>query len=262
MRKLGIRCFGFNNLTDEEYIKLVSEVGFNCVSTNVEKSDVEQLKWAKLLKKYNLEYENMHAPFDHINDMWLTGENGDKMLKELKDSVCRCNLVGVSTMIVHLSSGFNAPFVNDLGISRFIELVNFAKEKNVKIAFENLRKISNLAWAMEYFENYENVGFCWDVGHEACFSPNKHFMPFYGERLIALHIHDNNCMLGCDEHFIPFDGKIDFNYVCNEIRKSKYQGPITLEVLYGESYKNVSPKDYFLKAYNVAKKIRNMVENV
>ena len=260
MRKIGINLNAKLGLTNEEYIRLISQLGFTATFTG--NRDPQTLPAiGESCAKYGVICETLHAPFGHINDIWLPGDDGDAMLCELKLCVDHCGIVGAGVMVTHLSSGNRAPSITDLGRARFTELVDYAASKNVMIAFENQRKLANLAWALETFD--ESVaGFCWDCGHEGCFTPGRQYMPLFESRLICTHIHDNSGNYNEDQHLIPFDGSLDFSCVARQLRDSGYQGSLMLEVIAANSahYDNISVETYLQCALNAAEKLRDMVD--
>ena len=127
------------------------------------------------------------------------------------------------------------------------------------IAFENQRKLANIAWAFEAFTT-ETVKFCWDCGHEFCFTPGRHYMPLFGDRLICTHIHDNTAVFNDDSHFLPFDGACDFVYVADTLRNSDYTGSLMLEVGNPSRYGELSPQEFLKKAWDAAVRLRTMVD--
>ena len=263
--EIGINLHAMVGLTDEAYIKTIAELGFRatfCMAQPRER--MEQL--GRLCAAENIRFDTLHAPFDHINDIWLDCEGGQRMLAELKDCVDQCLVVGAPIAVVHLSSKMKPPTITDIGRGRFEELVAYARKKGVKIAFENQRKLFNLAWAFETFGPEDGVGFCWDCGHENCFTPGKQFMPLFGDRLICTHIHDNNGVFNEDKHMLPFDGTLDYQRVARQLRESGYQGTLMLEVMAGtnhhyegENYQGMSPQEYLQRAAAAAKRLANMV---
>ena len=261
MRKIGINVGLKRDLDLDSLIPQLKALGFDAIFTGMPALKLIP-KIKKLLEENDMEWETLHAPFGHMNDMWLEGEAGEIMLRELLNCVDCCVLGGVKIAVVHLSSGDNAPPVTDIGRRRFTELVEYAAAKNVTIAFENQRKLANLAWAMETFGPDSNVGFCWDCGHESCFTPGREYMPIFGKRLICTHIHDNHGIYNGDDHMLPFDACMDFEKVARRIRESGYEGSLMLEVGPGahEIYQDMSWDDFFARAAAAVKRLRDMVD--
>ncbi|MBE6787657.1 MAG: sugar phosphate isomerase/epimerase [Ruminococcaceae bacterium] len=266
MQKLGINIDAMEDFNAsvlksdyKDTIKLIATLGFGAIFSDMTFLKPPE-KIAECCSKYSLEYQFIHAPFKNINDIWYEGLNGDQILKTLCDSVDASSRANVPIIVVHVSSGFVPPPISKTGKERFKTLVSYAQNKNVKIAFENLRVPKYLKWAMDTFKDTSSVGFCWDIGHENCFTTGIDFMSLYGDRLLCTHIHDNQKQLGRDLHLIPFDGKIDFNHMAKRLKNSDYKGPLMLEVFSkNEIYDGVTTEQFYTKAYNAAQKIRNLI---
>ncbi len=255
-RPLGINLHALSGLTDEEYLKTIAEIGFQRTFTGVyEKDRIARI--AELCAKYGIFWETIHAPFSGINNIWLADDAG--MLDRLKNAVDCCALAGVGIVIVHLSSKEDAPEITDLGRDRFKRLAEHAHNQNVLLAFENQRKLANLAWAMEVFPP-EIAGFCWDCGHESCFTPGKRYLSMFANRLVCTHIHDNSGTYNDDAHRIPFDGSIDYGYVTTALRDAGYKGSLMLEIGHDVSYDDVPPRAFLEKAYSAAERLREMTD--
>ncbi len=259
--QLGINLYCYGNedeLSLERQAELMKENGFTR-TFDFPSSKETCKKNANLLANYGITYDTLHAPFDGINNIWKDSEDGEMMLSRLTDGVDKCTVVGAETLIVHLSSGIPAPRINDVGFSRFDRLMEYAGRKNVRIAYENQRFVANIAAVLE---EYKEAGFCWDVGHEECFTGGRRYMPLFGKRVCALHIHDNHKEFNKDEHMLPFDGKIDYDRITSSIAESEYTGTLMLEVIRHNShyYDDVSAEEYYRRAGNAAKKLRQMVE--
>ncbi len=260
MRNVGINLHAMAGLSDEEYIRYIASLGFKGLFTGSRTTERERLyNIANACAASGVAFETMHAPFDHINDIWSADESGDAMLSELIACVDNCAAVNVPIAVVHLSSGINAPSITDVGRARFAKLVEYAGEKGVHIAFENQRKLANLSWALETFSD---AGFCWDCGHENCFTPGRQYMPLFSDRLICTHIHDNNGVFNQDLHLLPFDGTSDFERIANQLRTSPFEGTLMLEVIAASStnYETVSVTDYLDKAYAAVTRLASMAE--
>lgn len=260
MRKIGVNLIRFPEMSDEDILRASAEAGFGAIFTGMMEEE-RQLRCAELMARFGLEYETIHAPFDGINSIWLDGDDGENMLARLIGCVDRCAQVSASIAVVHLSSGENPPSITDIGRARWARLAEHAKKKNIRIAFENQRKLANLAWAMETFGAEDSVGFCWDCGHESCFTPGREYMPLFGSRLICTHIHDNKGIYNEDDHWIPFDGNIDYSRFAEHIRKSGYQGSLMLEIAYSRPrYAGMPAREYLEKAAAAAKRLVQMAD--
>ncbi len=254
--KYGINMDCFEGLEPKNAAKLMKENGFSTtfVGTYYPKLD----EFFAEAEANGIEVEFMHAPFRGINDMWKPTLEGEAYLKALTDAVDICEEHSVKALVCHISSGVNPPNINDVGFLRFERLVEYAKAKNVRIAFENIRKLANHAYMLE---KLPDATFCWDTGHEECFAYGLRFMPIFGNRLDVVHIHDNFCKFNGDEHLLPFDGCIDFDRVAKSIAEANLNNSLMLEVSnVNEIYKNTSPEEYFSKAAIAVKELITKIE--
>lgn len=261
MREIGINLQIRPGLCAIDFIKRAAGLGFNTLFTDTP-SERDLHIIANTLAANGMRYETIHAPFEHINDIWLDRECGDVMLDELKQAVDRCVTACVPVAVIHLSSGNNPPPISEIGLARYARLVEYAAGKGVKIAFENQRKPERLAWAFERFGRMAHVGFCFDCGHEGCFTPNVQYLPVYGDKLLCTHIHDNDCVQEHDLHMLPFDGRIDFGRIARQLRDTRYQGPLTLEIHAQNSnkYDFMTVQAFLEKAAMSIKRFRSMVD--
>ena len=269
MNKIGINYYNGWNLKYDEQLKMLKEIGYDSFFTGhfTDKPGEERstAAFAEAAAKYGLCYESIHAPFDTINDIWSTDEIGDVTLKRLTNCVEDCGKFGIPVTVVHLSSGLNPPHINDAGRLRFDKLVECAVKNNVTVAFENQRRLGNLSFIMELYQDVKNVGFCWDVGHEACFARGIEFMPLFGNRLVYTHIHDNTSIFNVDLHMLPYDGNI--NYDRTEELLAKYLGDVSLTLEVFPEYKNdphgkyahMSAFEFHKTAFDKAVKLRERI---
>ncbi len=262
MYRLGINYTSSSGLPPEENFALFKTLGFDAVFTGCDDDLHKTERYATAAAKSGLFFESLHAPFDHINDLWKNGEDGDLMQKRICSCIERCGEYDIPIAVVHLSSGDNAPHICDTGKMRFDAIVECAVKNGVTVAFENQRKLANLAFVMELYDKIKNVGFCWDVGHEHCFADGREFMPLFGKKLVYTHIHDNLCEHDGDLHMIPFDGKINYQRAGEHIRNSHFFGTLTLEIFKkAPLYADVTAEKFYKKAYGAIEKFRKMCMN-
>ena len=260
MRKIGINMHAKHGLSSEDFVRVAKDLGFSTVFSMPKEPKI-MLKNAELLAAVGMSYETLHAPFKGINAIWKDHDDGEQMLKKLIACIDMCVSVGAPIAVVHLSSGDTPPPPTDIGRGRFIRLVDHAISRGITVAVENQRQLHNISWAFEEFQDTRAVGFCWDCGHEGCFTPGRHYMPLFGDRLICTHIHDNTGVYDADDHFLPFDGKLDFEYVANTIKASGYTGSLMLEIKgNGDRYAELSVEAFLERAATAAKKLRTMID--
>ncbi|MBR2018984.1 MAG: sugar phosphate isomerase/epimerase [Clostridia bacterium] len=256
--KIGVNLNCYGPLPLEEQFSLLKRYGFDttfCISENPLLAEA-----IALAKREGIVFETLHAPYREINAIWSAGEEGEAFLARLIASVESCAANEIPTLVVHLSSGLTPPRINDLGNERFDRLMEVAHREGVKIAYENQRMIANLAMAMEV---YPEAVFCWDVGHEACFTGDRDYMALFSKRIGALHLQDNLCEFNKDLHLIPYDGAIDMENAAKRLAQSDYKGSIMLELVRSkwEGYAKLTPDEYYAKAADAARRFGARVES-
>lgn len=254
---IGIGIFGGNPI--DRQIELLKKNGVSRTFISSEWEDFESVM-AKF-KENGIICETLHAPFDNINDMW--GRDpfaANRMIRRLKDAVRKCARYNIPVAIVHLSSGRPMPEITKQGIRRYDRLMRYADRLGVKIAYENQRYLENISFFMD---RHPNAGFCYDVGHENGFTHGIMFMEHFGDRLCALHVHDNRCGDNTDDHMIPFDGNISYDYAMKYIAESGFEGTMMLEVNPKAKtvYEAVSNEEFHERAATAAKRLADMVES-
>ena len=159
-RKLGINSDCCRNMPETEMLGLIRDTGFEAVFTSAWLPE-EVAPLRKECDRQGLNLEFIHAPFKGINQMWLSSEEPE-IFRNLLQSVDTASDNGIPILVTHISSTWKPPEINSLGQDRFDRLVEFAKEKNVIIAFENLRVVGNVAYFGDRYYDEKHVRFCYD----------------------------------------------------------------------------------------------------
>ena len=241
----------------QEVIEAFLENGVKRTFVNIEHPQFDEAMEA--LAKAGITVDNFHAPFKGLNAIWEPGEVGEEMLNKLLAGVDACVKYGVGVMVGHVSNGSPMPPIIPEGLARYDKLMAYAQEKGVTIAFESHRFVENVAY---FLERYPQAGFCLDTSHEHGFTPGVRYLPMWGDRLVATHISDNDCVCNYDMHMIPFDGIIDFGQMARELVQYGTDVTLMLELKPDnhEKYKDVTIKDYYASAAKSVKRLAEMVE--
>ena len=142
---------------------------------------------------------------------------------------------------------------DETGLRRFYRIAEAAERYGVYLALENSVFPEYLQFIFDNIKS-EHIGFCYDSGHEHAFAPDFNYLPKFGDRLFALHLHDNDGVH--DNHFVPFCGTIDWNTKIEDLKKRKlWETTVTLEsCIYGEE----TLEDGLKRSYEAAKKLAEM----
>jgi len=263
-RKLGINATCLLEISAVDALEKIKAAGFETFFTGHYKMD-DVTALAKRAKEVGIDYEFIHAPFRNINQMWMSGLGYLEVVDYMKESIDAAAQNGIPYVITHIQSTWTPPHVNDLGFERYDELVIYARERGVTLAFENLRVLEHIACALDRYEGIDNVKFCFDNGHEHCFTKTIPFMDVFTNRVCCTHIHDNHGRIfgdkvtETDEHLLPFDGTYDFERMMRKLDEYGYEGSLMLEVSQGKTpYKNMTHEEFLTTAYERIKKISEM----
>ncbi len=268
MRKLGCNAEALLGNDIFKNMELIKAAGFDSTFFYWD-DDTDIQKYMEKANMLDLEVESLHAPYRDVNSVWLEGDEGDAFIEKIRRAIKTAAKYNIAVVVLHTSKDIDPPKTSPIGLLRFKKLIIEAERKGVKLAFENTKIIRHLSLILEYFKS-DSVGYCYDCSHEKCYTPGYHFMPLFGDRAFCTHIHDNNGLAETkdisdrdDLHRIPFDGIIDFERVCNEIKESGYKGNLTLELKNGEPscyYKDLTAEEFYKKAFVAAEKLRAMVD--
>ncbi len=269
-QKIGISINNNRPIPNRQLIEMLSQIGFDAVSPKW-KPDIDLGEIYAITKEFDMIIQSVHAPYDKTNLLW-DKDNCNEAKDEILKSIDDCAKYDIEVLVMHTWIGFDYAFNKDtLYFGAFDEIVEYAKNKNVKIAFENTEGEEYLFELMKRFSEYDNVGFCWDSGHEMCYNYSKDLLSIFGEKLFMTHINDN---LGIsdfngriywtdDLHLLPYDGIGDWNYNVKRLKKSKKLDILNFELNISSKpnrhendiYSQMPLNLYYTEAYKRACKI-------
>ena len=251
-----------------EQIGLIQAAGFDGFFTAW---DGDLMQYRRRAEETGMYYQSVHAPYRGTGAMWQPGEAGEAALQQLLHCLRDCAAARVPIMVSHTYYGdLTAAVPTALGLDRYGVLTLEAERLGVQIAFENTEAEDCLRALLEAFPG-KNVGFCWDSGHEQCYSRGKDLLALFGERLIATHLNDN---LGPrhpdgitptdDLHLLPYDGVIDWDKTMQRLRRLPFGGPLTFELKThskpgqheNDAYRAVPLEHYLREAFHRALRVR------
>jgi sugar phosphate isomerase/epimerase len=263
----------YNEADDEASMKYASEIGLEAIEFNMDhlinpteyvqgkrfplcdKPLEELVAYYAPLKtaseKYNVKIAQMHAPFP----IWQ--ENDEKAtdyLLQVLEKVCAvCAYVGCSMLIVHPHNTKDEQELWRANLAMYERLIPAAKKYKVTVCLENLLAMngdeivggvcSSAKQTIELIDTLNEkagekvFGFCFDIGHANASSMDvRSYLNSLGDRVTALHIHDNNGK--SDAHLIPYtqirdqwgvELGVDWEAFLGGLKDIGYQGALIFE---------------------------------
>ena len=271
-QKIGISIGNSYAIPTTEVVKLVARTGFEAISP-AWKQGIDLNDVIDTARDCGLAIQSIHGPFHGAAALWsedaaVSGPAIAELLEALED----CRKFRIPVMVMHTWIGFEYSQVsNETGLRNYGILVAKAKEYGVRIAFENTEGEEFLFALMDHFQNDDTVGFCWDSGHEMCYSYGKDLLKLLGHRLIMTHLNDN---LGVsrfdgktywtdDLHLLPYDGIGDWDTLVQRLQKSRKLEYLNFELNItskpnrheNDVYAQMPLEQYFAEAYKRACRI-------
>lgn len=257
----------------EEQIDIIKKAGFEGVFSDWMK-DEDMNHIISYAKNAGLEYIYLHAPFYGMDDLWHDDEGklAEKMMNDLYSCADCCAENNIEIMVCHAIIGMDNHSPNELGLERISKIVEYAKEKGVKIAFENTEGPEYLQMIFDRFGHFDHIGFCFDSGHEMCYNTGLDMLARHGEKLIVTHLNDNmgqteeEITFHDDNHMLPFDGIGDWDDIAARMHKCGFTGPLSFELVKGnrperntnDRYVAMTFEEYIAEAYDRADRFREI----
>lgn len=255
---LGInsKC-AFPNMPYDERFSLFKDVGFSSLllwggeeETSIEKRIFEA-------NRQGLIVESVHAPYVGNTHIWNGGKDAERYLEERKELVELLGSMNVKTLVLHPEGNEGLPIVNPDGMKRYMRLFEAAMEQNVDVAIENIHILEPVK-ALILGSDLENIGFCFDSGHANIWGENDDMLRLFGDKLKAIHLHDNDGVK--DTHEPLFSGTINWADIAKELAMSSYSGTLTLETKFkGETEKELIKR--LEEAYSSGKRFASLLKN-
>lgn len=250
------------NVLPKETINAIYKAGFKNVfiqyyhRENLEFDEIRQIDYCRQL---GLNIIFCHLGYKNINEIWLDGENGEKVTEEYIKDLDLMKEKQINLVVMHLSSGRKSAMYNEIGLERIRKIVVHAKKLGIKIAFENTRKKGYLEYIFENIKE-DNIGVCFDAGHYHVHFDDEFDFEFFKDKFFAVHLHDNDQT--DDLHLLPFDGTINWDKVLANLKQTNYKGPLTLELCYRYEYLNSSIESFYKEGYRRGKKLEEIYNKV
>jgi len=193
---------------------------------------------------YGITFGQAHAPFYNFCDKYAPDK--EELDALILRSIDCAQKMGISWITVHAGTDYDAAEIRKSSRQKnreyFLPILEYAAERNVGIAFENLWDL-NIAPRKCYTTEVEdlidlvdsfgcsNVGVCLDVEHLAIsqIDPVKQVF-LIGDRLKSTHISDYMDVKA--NHLLPFSGYMEWEPFMKALADVGYNGDFAFEMQY------------------------------
>ena len=277
MTALGFSLQAKYDCSLTQAVEMLCDVGFSAISP-VWSPELPLEDLTACVARLGMTIQSVHAPHRGQPILW---DPSDPMRsstqKQFLDCIDTCAQFDIPIAVLHGWQGLGYTFPETpLDFSAFDRIVDYAEERNVSIAFENLEGEEYLQALLNRYRNRPHVGYCWDSGHDHCYPHKLDFLKSFGERLIMTHIHDN---LGTrdpggtpttldDLHLLPYDGNIRWESTIQRLKDLPKQNILNFELkklckspaIEDRIYADLSTREYFRLAAQRARQIADLYE--
>ena len=240
MLKIGLSTCGKN--PDAAFFDSCAENGIACVeiSPDNDKFDAVDLEG---IRRYadasGVELWSFHLPFCPFETNDISSRDEDlrkRSVQYLSGFIRKASEIGIRRFIVHPSAEpidfEDRIFRIDRSRVSLSELMDVCEENGAVLCAENLPRtcLGNSSYEMRELTRFDKrLRICLDTNHLlAEYIPD--FIRSCGSKIESLHVSD--CDLWNERHWLPGEGKLDWNAVYSALISAKYSGPWLYEVNY------------------------------
>ena len=234
-------------------LELIRQAGFTSTSLwwedEIGTPPIDRPTMAALVRDYGLNLDNVHVPYDDIDDLWSEDKSCrnnivDRHLKWI-DELAQCS---IPIMVMHIMDHYYPPLPNQYGLESSGQIVAAAREAGILIAIENTGDVGLIDYVLTHIES-DHLGFCYDSSHDWLYSVKKaRILDKWGHRLLCTHLSDNDGKR--DRHWLPGQGNIDWQLIRRFLPPNNYRGTIALEVTASRSQQSaLTPQQFLEEAY-------------
>ena len=231
-RKIGIYSWFGVMLPMEDRLRKIKKAGFDSTmlwwGDKVAFWEFDKEDLVKKTDEIGLVIENIHLPYNDINNLWEKSISSRKLVDDYKGWIRDCRDFNIGGAVIHLEHENFLVDRTDYGFKNLYEIIDYAECMGVDIAVENTCNTEILRKVLNCFDS-KHLKFCYDSSHDwvVCENPGELILEF-GNRLKYLHLSDND--MEKDRHWIPGTGKVDWNIVAENFSKIGFEGNISFEV--------------------------------
>lgn len=220
------------------FFKACREAGVEVIEISRGKDEIDALDYDALKElscEYGLKIWSFHLPFYPFEQIDISKASlSDDSVKYLCNIIDKATKIGIDKFIIHASG---EPIEDGERKARMEcakksldTLAKYAKQRGATICVEDLprtclgRSISDIK---ELISANDDLRVCFDINH-LLYEDNVDFIKELGDKIVTLHVSDYDMVN--ERHWLPGEGKNDWQAILAELKKVGYNGPWLYEI--------------------------------
>ncbi|MHC2993907.1 MAG: sugar phosphate isomerase/epimerase [Candidatus Atribacteria bacterium] len=247
--ELGLSSFLFEDYKLESKLSLLKEAGIKYIEVKPKEGhfDFQDPKYleemAREFKKNGIKVKSMHVPTNGVDISLIEEYDRVWSIREVEKTILALIRLEGEIIVIHPGSKIKDEKERkrrrEKSEQSLEEILKFCEQWGIKIALENTLpgktgdSISEILEIVKKF-NSKNLGICLDTGHcNITSSLYNHdgvieCLKEIKDYLCHLHIHDN--FGKSDDHYLPFEGNINWKEFTRVLKKIEYKGVFMFEI--------------------------------
>ncbi|MCQ2435414.1 MAG: sugar phosphate isomerase/epimerase [Clostridia bacterium] len=211
--------FGYYDIPPADRMRAIRSAGFDSVmfwwGDDFESVDGSRYDLYDTAVRFGLQCTTVHFPSVHSDYLWYDDSRGDGYTEAFLTAIDDCGERNIGHVVIHLTRSLITPPPNEIGVRNFGRMLSAAEKRGVKIAVENTRFLNYNRLIYGRYKS-EMLGFCYDCGHNNCYTPTESPLTEFGAALCTTHIHDNDGT--GDQHRPMGDGTVNYDSVFSGLK--------------------------------------------
>ena len=235
-----------------EALKKIASLGIKCVELCVDEHHSDPGKWkippeemALRIRKTGIAVNSIHIPLIASQDQSSVFQLRKNSLEKSASIIDLAVILSAGYVVQHValdaSADSNSNSLLNHAIPELNQVAAYAQKRHIKIALENVPNKNGditlgddpleIMGAVEVLDS-PAVGMCFDVSHCVASGHNPLFIlqKLNLEKLISLHVSDNQFDLQKDLHLPLGHGQIQWSAIFNWLNDKGFNGSIVVEV--------------------------------
>jgi len=247
--ELGLSSFLFEDYKLESKLPLLKEAGIKYIEVKPKEGhfDFQDPKYleemAREFKKNGIKVKSMHVPTNGVDISLIEEYDRVWSIREVEKTILALIRLEGEIIVIHPGSKIKDEKERkrrrEKSEQSLEEILKFCEQWGIKIALENTLpgktgdSISEILEIVKKF-NSKNLGICLDTGHcNITSSLYNHdgvieCLKEIRDYLCHLHIHDN--FGKSDDHYLPFEGNINWKKFTRALKEIEYKGVFMFEI--------------------------------